>query len=248
MTAMNLQPTILRCTLLAGLISCPLDSAFAESSPGQKSPRRSRAKRVIKPEKRHDPTELDRRLMPAPVFGKSKAPVGGLMVDEAHWNPLRPAAAKHFTINGGQNAGLRTGDRLIVWRGKHQTVVAEVEVVAVGQETAQIFVLRQPEPGKVLPLDVQGVITGDRVSLLMRANDSIWPKPKKRKRARRIVRKKQPSNIQKAAEAAPMPAGKDTIVIGGRELPKANAPGVSLTPAQLPEVGGQQGRKPDTKR
>jgi hypothetical protein len=174
--------------------------------------------------------------MPAPVFGKIKAPVGGLMVDEAHWNPLKPAAAKHFTINGGRNVGLRDGDRLIVWRGKHQTVVAEVQVVAVGDESAQVFVLRQPDPTKVLPLDVQGVMTGDRVSLLMRANDRIWPKPKQRKRVRRIVRKQQLANVQKAAEAAPVPPGKDSIVIGGRELPKASVPGVSLTPAQLPEV------------
>ena len=33
-----------------------------------------------------------------------------------------------------------------------------------------------------------------------------------------------------------MPPGKDTIVIGGRELPKAAAKDVSLTPAQLPAV------------
>ena len=245
MTATNLQLKMVQLPLLLGLMGYPLDSAFAESRPGQKAQRRARAKRAVRAEKRHDPTELDRRLMPAPVFGKIKAPVGGLMVDEAHWNPLKPAAAKHFTINGGRNAGLRDGDRLIVWRGKHQTVVAEVQVVAVAEESAQIFVLRQPDPTKVLPLDVQGVMTGDRVSLLMRANDRIWPKPKSGKRTRRIVRKKQqPANVQRAAEAAPVPPGKDSIVIGGRELPKASAPGVSLTPAQLPEVKDQAGKVP----
>jgi hypothetical protein len=244
MTAMNLQRKTLHLTLLLGLTGYPLGSAFAESRPGQKAPRAARAKRVVKPEKRHDPTELDRRLMPAPVFGKITAPVGGLMVDEAHWNPLKPAAAKHFTINGGRNVGLRDGDRLIVWRGKHQTVVAEVQVVALGEESAQVFVLRQPDPTKVLPLDVQGVMTGDRVSLLMRANERIWPKPKKRQRVRRIVQKQQVAKVQKAAEAAPVPPGKDSIVIGGRELPKASAPGVSLTPAQLPEVKEQGVKKP----
>ena len=45
--------------------------------------------------------------------------------------------------------------------------------------------------------------------------------------------------------AAPVPPGKDTIVIGGRELPRANAPGVSLTPAQLPEVKSGDQAKPE---
>ena len=171
------------------------------------------------------------------------------MVDEAHWNPFNPAAAKHFTINGGINAGLRPGDRLLVWRGTEQTVVAEVEVVSVRDESAQIVVRRQPDPMKILPLDVEAVLAGDRVSLLMRAPDSIWPKVKKKRRARRIVRKKQqPANTQMAAEAAPVPPGKDTIVIGGRELPKANTPGVSLTPAQLPEVKTGEQSKANDKR
>ena len=245
MTVMHLQPLFYRIGLILSLVSVPLSSASAESKPGYKPRKRTKQKPVVV-EKRHDPTALDRQLLPAPIFGATAAPVGGLMVDEAHWNPFAPAAAKHFTINGGTNAGLRSGDRLLVWRGNEQTVVAEVEVVSVREESAQIVVLRQPDPAKILPLDVEAVVAGDRVSLLMRAPDSIWPKTKKRRKMRRIVRKKQqPANTQKAAEAAPVPPGKDTIVIGGRELPRANAPGVSLTPAQLPEVKGSEQAKPE---
>ena len=245
MTAIHLQPVFYRMALVLSLVSLPLSSGYAESKPGYKPPKRVK-KAPEAPEKRHDPTALDRRLLPAPMFGATTAPVGGLMVDEAHWNPFEPAAAKYFTINGGTNAGLRTGDRLVVWRGVQQTVVAEVEVVSVKAETAHIRVLRQPDPTKILPLDVAGILAGDRVSLLMRVSDSIWPKQPKKRRMRRIVRKsQQPVGTQKAAEAAPVPPGKDTIVIGGRELPRANPPGVSLTPAQLPEVKSGDQAKPE---
>lgn len=246
MTATHVHALMLRCALPLALLCAPLDVALAESKPGHTQRKRAKKKRVIKPETRHDPTALDRRLLPAPMFGPVEAPVGGLVVEEAHWNPFKPDAAKHFTINGGRNAGLRAGDRLMVWRGAAQTIVAEVEVVSLRDEQAHIRVVRQPDPAKILPLDVEAVLTGDRLSLLMRAPESIWPvKAKKKRRVRRIVRKKsQPSNAQIAAEAAPLPPGKDTIIIGGRELPKAGDSGVRLTPAQLPEVSSEGGGKP----
>ena len=245
MTVTHLQPLFHRIALILSLVSLPLGTSWAESKPGYK-PRKRAKQKPEAPEKRHDPTALDRRLLPAPVFGATAAPVGGLMVDEAHWNPFDPAAPKHFTINGGKNVGLRSGDRLLVWRGTEQTVVAEVEVVSVRAETAQIVVIRKPNPAKILPLDIEAVVAGDRVSMLMRAPGSIWPEAQKKRKMRRIVRKKkQPANVQKAAEAAPVPPGKDTIIIGGRELPRANTPGVSLTPAQLPEVESSQQAKPE---
>jgi hypothetical protein len=197
--------------------------------------------RKVHVEKRHDPTALDRRLLPSPQFGALAAPVGGLVVTDAHWDPFNPAAAKLYTITGGRGEGLRRGDRLLVWRGKNQVVVAEVEVVELGEETAQVKMVRQPDPTKVLPLDLRTVMAGDRVSMLMRARDDVWPKAKRKRRPRRriIAKKGQPDTLRKAAEPAQLPAGKDTIVINGRELPKQAANEVRLTPAQLPEVQGQ---------
>ena len=80
---------------------------------------------------------------------------------------------------------------------------------------------------------------------MRQAQTDQW-KPEARPSVLDLLRKKQqPANTQKAAEAAPVPPGKDTIVIGGRELPRANAPGVSLTPAQLPEVKSSEQAKPE---
>ena len=104
----------------------------------------------------------------------------------------------------------------MVWRGAAQTIVAEVEVVSLRDEQAHVRVVRQPDPAKILPLDVEAVLTGDRLSLLMRAPESIWPvKAKKKRRVRRIVRKSQPSNADRRRGGAASP-GKDTIIIGGR--------------------------------
>ena len=240
MTALHIhriRPLIGRMSLSIAVAMSLSTSALAESRPGQRVKVHRHVKKKVVPERRHDPTALDRRLMPSPDFGGATTPVGGLMVDEAHWNPFDPAATKQFTINGGSSAGLRKGDRLLVWRGVHQTIVAEVEVVSVAEEKAQVRVLRQPDQAKVLPLELQAVMTGDRVSLLLRADTEIWPKPKKKRRRRRIVRKTQKAEtLRKAAEPQAMPPGKDTIVIGGRELPKAAAKDVRLTPAQLPQV------------
>ena len=241
MTASHTQrmmPWLTRVSLTALLAFGLSAPAFAESKPGYRFPAAKRkARKKVVPEKRHDPTALDRRLLPAPDFGANAAPVGGLMVDEAHWNPFNPAASKQFTINGGSSAGLRQGDRLLVWRGRHQTIVAEVEVIALAEEKAHVRVLRRPDQSKVLPLELQAVMTGDRVSLLMRSDATIWQQPKKKRRRRRIIRKKSSSTqVRKAAEPQALPPGKDTIVIGGRELPKAAAKDVRLTPAQLPEV------------
>ncbi len=250
MTASNTQRNVAwfgRVSLTI-LVACGLSAtAWAESKPGYRFPAAKRkARKKVVPEKRHDPTALDRRLLPAPNFGANTAPVGGLMVDEAHWNPFDPTASKKFTINGGSSAGLRKGDRLLVWRGRHQTVVAEVEVIALAEEKAHVRVLRRPDPSKVLPLELQAVMTGDRVSLLMRSDAAIWPQPKKKRRRRRIIRKKSTTaQVQKAAEPQALPPGKDTIVIGGRELPKASAKDVRLTPAQLPEVKNAEPPKPN---
>jgi hypothetical protein len=240
MTATNLQRFVshlLKSSLAFALVFGVSSQVNAESRPGAKRrPSRSKQRKVVA-EKRHDPTALDRLLMPRPEFGAVAAPVGGLIIERSHWNPHAPKADKQFTITGGSSAGLRKGDRLIVWRGKAQTVVAEVEVVAVAEESSQVRVLRKPDPTKVLPLDVQAVIEGDRVSLLVRASNGIWPKPKKKRRRRRIINKKaQPEALRKAAEAEGLPPGKDSIVIGGRELPSAGARNVQLTPAQLPDV------------
>ena len=238
MTALHthrILPFIGRLGLSLALVLGLSATAMAESKPGQRIRKRHKPKKIV-PEKRHDPTALDRRLLPAPNFGSNAAPVGGLMVDEAHWNHFNPAAPKQFTINGGTNTGLRKGDRLLVWRGRHQTIVAEGEVVSTSEEKAQIRVLRRPDQSKVLPLELQAVMTGDRVSLLLRADLEIWPKPKKKKR-RRIIRKKvEPEGVRNAAEPQALPPGKDTIIVGGRELPKPLAKDVKLTPAQLPEV------------
>jgi hypothetical protein len=240
MTATNLQLFIshlLNSGLAFALVFGVSSQVTAESRPGAKRTTRRSKQRKVVPEKRHDPTALDRLLMPRPEFGAVAVPVGGLIVERSHWNPHAPSAEKQFTITGGSAVGLRKGDRLIVWRGKAQTVVAEVEVVAVAEENSQVRVLRKPDPDKVLPLDVQGVIEGDRVSLLMRASNEIWPKPKKKSRRRRIISKKvQPESLRKAAEAEGLPPGKDSIVINGRELPGAAARNVQLTPAQLPDV------------
>ena len=82
---------------------------------------------------------------------------------------------------------------------------------------------------------------GDRVSMVMRARDDLWPKPKTKRRPRRriIAKKGQPDTLRKAAEPARLPPGKDTIVINGRELPKQAANEVRLTPAQLPQAPGK---------
>ena len=79
------------------------------------------------------------------------------------------------------------------------------------------------------------------VSMVMRAHDDLWPKRKTKRRPRqRIIAKKgQPDSLRKAAEPAPLPPGKDTVVINGRELPKQGANEVRLTPAQLPQASGK---------
>ena len=95
--------------------------------------------------------------MTAPNFSATAAPVGGLLISDAFWDPHRPQAEKFYAVNGGSAHGLQIGDRLLVSRGQRRTIVAEVEVVALTEESARIRVVRRPDPLKVLPLAVEAL-------------------------------------------------------------------------------------------
>ena len=213
------------------LISGP---AMAESLDGKK-PRRFRRAKKFEVEKPHKPTELDRLLLPAPDFLDAKAPVGGMVVSSVHWDPFRPEAEKFYTITAGSKDGLQMGDHLLIWRGAQKLTVAQVVVVSMAEKSSRVRVLRMPDPERNVPLRLQAVMEGDRVSLLMRGDAGIWPvKKKKRRRRKRIIKKVKPKPMAQAAATSALPPGKDSIVINGRELPKSAPAGVNLNPAQLP--------------